>query len=194
MMETILVVITYTGAFLFLMLQSEIRAYRDAKQSICVKRSLFNIEFYECPARGYFSYKMLNGKKILYRGIEEDKAAYYHELGHLIHDNFLLDPLLTSVVIFPLFLLSLPWNWLTAFVMFIIVKWRKKNEERRADIFAYEITGRKYTPIKLEKNKLGLLLHWIFWSHPPEKVRINEEYYKKGVSLFRLFLKSLFSN
>lgn len=168
--------------------------YSKLKRSQCKKKTLLikddSIEFYECPDIDYYSYKTINGKRFLFRGKVYNTFAYYHELGHLIYDNFLIDILIASSMVLPIFLIEFPWSLLTAILVYILTLWHKKTEERRADLFANEATGLKYTSNELERNKIVLLFHWLFWSHPPEKVRISEEYYKKEIPLIRLFLNS----
>lgn len=194
MMQWELVLLGYVITVVYLLGRSEYAAYREIKSTKCTRKKFNDLEYYECVSDGFYSYKMLNGKKLLFREKDEDSFAYHHELGHLLFDKFQLDILLAAALLIPLLLLPTPWAWIGAFVVYITAKWIKKNEERRADIFAYSITHQKYTPIKLEKNKLILLLHWLFWSHTPEKVRIMNEYYKKEIPLTKLFFKSIFSS
>jgi hypothetical protein len=182
--------LAYFSASLFLLLRSQLTAYRETKRSECTKK-FETVEYYECEAEDYYAFKLLNGKRFLFVGEEPNSHAYYHELGHLVFDRFWLDPFLESLLLIPLFLLPVPWAWIGAFFAFVTVKWVKKNWERRADIFAFQMTGEKYIPTKPEEGKLQLLFRWLFWSHPPEKVRVEEEYYKKEVPLIRLFFKSL---
>jgi hypothetical protein len=165
-------------------------AYREIKGLHCTKKFKI-IEYYECKADDYYSYKTLDGKRFLFVGEYEDQHAYYHELGHLLFDVFWLDAVLATSVLVPILFLPPPWAWVGAFAMYIIVKWVEKNWERRADIFAYEMTRQKYKPIQLEMNKIILLYRWLFWSHPPEIIRTMDEYYKKEVPLIKLFFKSL---
>jgi hypothetical protein len=184
--------LAYFSASLFLLLRSQLTAYREIKRTECTKK-FETVEYYECEAEDYYAFKLLNGKRFLFVGKEPNSHAYYHELGHLVFDSFWLDPFLETLLLIPLFLLPIPWAWVGAFLTFVTVKWVKKNRERRADIFAYEMTGQKYSPIQIEKNKLQLLFRWLFWSHPPEKVRTEEDYYKKEVPLIKLFFKSFSS-
>ena len=188
MMEIGLLV--YFSASLFLLLRSQLSAYRETKRSECTKK-FETVEYYECEAEDYYAFKLLNGKRFLFVGEEPNSHAYYHELGHLIFDRFWLDPFLESLLLIPLFLLPVPWAWIGAFFTFVTEKWVKKNWERRADIFAYEVTGLKYSPIQLEKSKVTLLFRWLFETHPPEIVRTKEEYYKKEIPLIKLFFESL---
>ncbi len=192
-MQWELVLATYIITIAYLLTKSERAAYREIKSSQCLRKTVYNLEYYECTADEYYAYKTLDGKMILFKGNMEDKHAYYHELGHLIYDTFWLDAVLGAALLIPLMLLPTPWAWIGALIVYIAAKWVKKNEERRADIFAYEMTKQKFTPTKLEKNKVILLLRWLFWSHSPDRVRIMNEYYKKEIPLIKLFFKSIFS-
>lgn len=195
-MDLKLLIITYILTFLFLIAQGEVIVFKELRKSQCIKKTLLiknnNLKFYECPAEDYYSYITINGKRILFRGKTNIEFAYYHELGHLIYDNFLVDALIASMMVLPIFLLNFPWDFLGIIVIYIMVEWHKKLEERRADLFAHDITNLKYTIDEPEKNKVILFLHWLFWSHPPEVIRSSNEYYKKEVSLARLFLNSIF--
>lgn len=190
-MQWELVLAAYIVTVVYLLVKSERAAYREIKSSQCLRKTFYNLEYYECTADDYYAYKTLDGKRVLFSGNYEDKHAYYHELAHLIYDKFWLDTILGATLIIPLLILPTPWAWIGALIVYIAGKWVKKNEERRADLFAYEMTKLKYTPIKLEKNKIELLLKWLFWGHPPDRIRIEEEYYKKEIPLCKLFFRSL---
>jgi hypothetical protein len=191
-MEWEIALLGYLSATVFLLMRNEWMAYREIKGFQCTKKFTV-VEYYECKADGYYSYMTLNGKRFLFVGDYEDRHAYYHELGHLVFDIFWLDAVLAALILVPILFLPAPWAWMGAFIVYVAVKWVKKNWERRADIFAYEMTKQKYTPIQLEKDKITLLYRWLFWSHPPEKVRIMNEYYKKEIPLIKLFFKSFSS-
>jgi len=190
MMDWNLAILGYLSATIYLLLRNELIAYNDIKEFQCTKKSDI-IEYYECKADDYYSYKTLNGNRFLFVGPNENIHAYYHELGHLIYDIYWLDAILRASMLIPIFILPIPWAFVGAFIDYIMIEWIKKNWERRADIFAFEMTGQRYSPIQLEKDKFTLLFRWLFWPHPPEKVRIENEYYKKDIPLIKLFFKSL---
>ncbi|MCI4407773.1 MAG: hypothetical protein JHC26_01685 [Thermofilum sp.] len=189
-MELELAILTYLIAVAFLLIRNHLIAEEIVKELECHKK--FNlIEYYECKANDFFSFKTIDGERFLFVGDNENHHAYYHELGHLIFDDFIADSFLDASILLPVLLLPIPWSLMGALFLYIITKWVKKNWERRADIFAFEMTGKKYSSIQPESNKFILLYRWLFWSHPPEKVRIENEYYKKEIPLIKLFFRSL---
>lgn len=190
MMDVYLAILTYLLGVLFLLIRNKLIMEEIIKDLECHKKSNL-VEYYECKADFYSSFKSLDGERFLLVGDYENQHAYFHELGHLVFDDFITDSFLDASVLLPILLLPFPWNFVIALLLYITSKWVKKNWERRADIFAYEMTGMKYSPIQLEKSKAVLLFHWLFWTHPPEIVRIQEEYYKKEIPLIKLFFKSL---
>ena len=191
-MDWVSALFLYSVSVLFIQLRNEVIAFKEFRSSRCVKKE-FVVEYYECPGDFYSSYKTLTGKRLLFTGPEDEKHAYFHELGHLIYDKFWADAPVAGLILIPFFVLPFPWYWLGAATVYIATMWIRKTQERRADIFAYQVTGLKYVPAYLEKSKLELLIHWLFWSHPPEIVRVKDEYYKKEISLFKLFVASLTS-
>jgi len=189
-MDLGLIALTYLLAVTFLLIRNNLIAEETVKELECHKK--FNlVGYYECKSNDYFSFTTLDGKRFLFIGDEYNQHAYFHELGHLVFDDFIADSFLDASILFPIFLLPIPWALVSALVLYIIMKWIKKNWERRADLFAYEMTGQKYKPIQLEKDKITLLYRWLFWSHPPEIIRTKDEYYKKEIPLIKLFIKSL---
>jgi hypothetical protein len=189
-MDVGLAILTYLLGVLFLLIRNNLIAKEIIKDFECHKK--FNlVEYYECKADVYSSFISLNGERFLLVEDHGNQHAYFHELGHLVFDNFIADAFLDASILFPILLLPFPWNFIGALLLYIASKWVKKNWERRADIFAYEMTGLKYSPIQLEKSKIVLLFRWLFETHPPEIVRTKEEYYKKEIPLIKLFFKSL---
>jgi hypothetical protein len=190
MMDVGLAILTYLLGVLFLLIRNNLIVKEIIKGLECHKK--FNlVEYYECKADYYASFISLNGERFLLVGDYENQHAYFHELGHLIFDDFITDSFLYASVLLPVLLVPLPWNFVGALLLYIASKWVKKNWERRADIFAYQMTGLKYSPMQLEKSKVILLFHWLFETHPPEIVRTKEEYYKKEIPLIKLFFESL---
>jgi hypothetical protein len=190
MMDVGLAMLTYLLGVLFLLIRNNLIAKEIIKGLECHKK--FNlVEYYECKADEYSSFMTLDHKRFLLVGDYENQHAYFHELGHLIFDDFIADSFLDASVLLSILLLPLPWNFTGALLLYIASKWVKKNWERRADIFAYEMTGLKYSPIQLERSKVILLFRWLFETHPPETVRTKEEYYKKEIPLIKLFFESL---
>jgi len=190
MMDIGLAILTYLLGVLFLLIRNNLIVKEIIKGLECYKK--FNlVEYYECKDSDYSSFMSLNGERFLLVGDYENRHAYFHELGHLVYDDFIADSFLDASVLLPILILPFPWNFIGALLLYIISKWIKKNWERRADIFAYEMTGLKYSPIQLEKSRIILLLRWLFETHPPEIIRTKDEYYKKEIPLIKLFFKSL---
>ncbi|WP_218265732.1 hypothetical protein [Saccharolobus shibatae] len=115
------------------------------------------------------------------------KFALLHESYHLKQKKLALLQLIimaffTSLLSYSLFFL------ITIYLSYIMINWKIEQD---ADLYAFKNATTYEARYPRPKSRIIRFLVWILDSHPPDYIRISEEYRRKNI--YYLFLKDIFT-
>nr|WP_012386939.1 hypothetical protein [Sulfolobus islandicus]ABE99610.1 hypothetical protein [Sulfolobus islandicus] len=113
--------------------------------------------------------------------------AILHESYHLKQKKLALIQL-AAVALFSALLPFSLFSLLGIYFSYVLTNWKI---EKDADLYAFSRGGKYEARYKRPKSRLARLIAWLLDTHPPDYIRISEEYRRKNI--YYLFIKDIIS-